>query len=105
MVGTGSELRGKELGRVQEVDNPQGISWLSFGSLALQSSESSEPLGVVPVGTSDLQRVKGVGVEADDYFWVEINVAATSQADVDPRGFKWIPPLSEEEMAAFDSGQ
>lgn len=91
----------EDLGTVCDVDNPQGVTWVDFNGLALtdyQDAENDVLPGIVPIATKDLEAVVHRNPEIGDKFWVEVNLGATSMADVEPSVLSYEPPITQQEI-------
>jgi|JI10StandDraft_1071094.scaffolds.fasta_scaffold146724_5 calcineurin-like phosphoesterase family protein len=91
----------KGYGTLTHIDEPKGVSWLSFGILALSdypNKENKEQFDIVPVPTRELVAKKCGTLVVGDGFWASINASATSQADVYPEIIDFSKPISEEEI-------
>jgi hypothetical protein len=94
-----------DLGRVVEVDSPEGVSWMSFGGIFLEMLDATaegEAFDIVPVSTRELDEAKHDDVTEGDWFFAQVNLAATSQSDVNPREFEYIPPKLRDLPDEFD---
>ena len=89
------------------VDEPNGVSWLTGHSLALENQplvhspedhgDGCNHYGVFPVSTAELMGAKGAALALGDYFIVKLNLAATQPSEVDPTIVKYaIPPTDNE---------
>ncbi len=106
---SGEEFRTLSYGFVNEVDDPKGVSWLLFPSLALDDHPRTEdgPFDIVPVSTAELATAKSSSEgepEVDDMFIAEINLAAQQQSEVAPTDFMYVYAPSQEDIDAFEAG-
>jgi hypothetical protein len=106
---SGEEFRVSSYGFVTEIDDPKGVSWLLFPSLALDDHPRTEDgsFDIVPVSTAELAAAKSSSVgepEVDDMFIAEINLAAQQQSEVVPTNVEYRPKPSQEDIDAFEAG-
>ncbi|MGB4759410.1 MAG: hypothetical protein WBP26_05140 [Candidatus Saccharimonadales bacterium] len=103
-----TSCRGLDLGHVEAVDEPFGVSWLNFGGLALSDYGPYKPeegetyRSTVPVPTKDLIDRKGAHPIEGNFFYAEVNGDATSMADVNPYVTEFSDP-SPELLKEFDN--
>ncbi|QQS21683.1 hypothetical protein IPM09_04160 [Candidatus Saccharibacteria bacterium] len=108
----------KTLEALHAIDEPVGVSWLTAMSLQLDGDPSYEPIqeqgtecaccnwyGVFPVSTAELLGKKGAALALGDVFSVELNIAASSPADVAADVERYCEPVSDEEFEAMINGE
>ncbi len=97
MAGRGERWEAIDIGSVAFVDDPDGVSWLTFDGIsyngygAFDQFAYGEPFNPpVPVPTSSLQILKNGAVEVGDMYWARVNQAARSVAEVDPLATEYL---------------
>jgi hypothetical protein len=68
----------------------------------VDSTSEGEAFDIVPVSTRELDDAKQDDVTVGDWFSAQVNLVATSQADVNPQQFEYIPQAPPNLLDEFD---
>jgi len=93
-----------DLGTVTYVDEPNGVSWLTFPALRLTNhplKSNGEDFDIVPIASEVLVAKKGGELVVEDMFGVDVNLDALSPADVAPEVQRYVEPATEEALRSF----